>query len=182
MSVLRDVLFGQQKQSARQMEVVEEFVHDYIERKYPGVTDWNDLSSVDQSIGSVLEDLMELLQYPSSFPGDENYAAPEDWLFARLFLGYEAVDDVCENRDCMFTIGSQTQENGKIVYHAWMSEDEAGEQLEEDVPKLLDTSEADAIVDKVISSCPPSEREKLPADDKLAAVLLSRSYWQGQLG
>lgn len=169
---LRTIIFGNQKQSSRQMEVVVEFVKNYLTSHGYG-QNLEDSDASDKAIANALFDLI-----PEIWKMDTKKGTL-DWFFLRLFLGNDACTDMWKN-PADYDINSVTQANGKIHYYAYVVYDEEDE-LDMDVPQIVDTTDAEKIVETVINSCPPSERSKLPADDKLAAVLLSQAYWQGKI-
>ena len=169
---LRTIIFGKQKQSSRQMEVVVDFVKNYlINHGYEQNLD--DMNAADRAIADALFDLI-----PEMWELDTEKGTL-DWFFLRLFLGNAACTDMWKNPGD-YDINSVVQSNGKIHYYAYEVYD-GEDETDIDVPQIVDTTDAEKIVEMVISSCPPSEREKLPADDKLAAVLLSQAYWQGKI-
>lgn len=143
------LMFGNQRQSVKQNEVMADFVEEYLGK----------VSTVDD-IKNELNSLMHA-EYCS--------LGICDIFFVTLFLGSDALDEVGHGPSQVRYTHSET---GKVEFY-----------LEDAMPLYSPKYEgrAEDIVRKIINACPPAVRASLPEDDKLAAVILSQSYWLGQI-
>lgn len=164
------VLFGKQVQSKAFNDAVVSFVKEFT-RDQVGVTlgDWDEGTEAAYDIGTALNTMAVELANGNVDPAFQFYM--------EMFIGAEACEDIASSPEVGWESDSCVQENGKHIFYMY----EATSDGEVGTISPVDDSEAEEIVQKIITTCPPSERDKLPTDDKLAALLLSRSYWTGLL-
>lgn len=176
------VLFGAQKQSLRQNVAIANFVEEYL-----GCDDM-DLHSESAVVNSIITEIALLSQ-------QESIDYVSDKLFLQYILGMEGYQAMVQNIPGVVE-SHAVGENGKVVFSFKPQEESASTWSEDKINiarkaqeecdryKHADTmdslsaeDEAWALIKQILECCPPERRAHLPADDALAAILLSKSYW-----
>ena len=153
------ILFGAQKQGARQNEAVAAFVSANMEKKGKGP-----------------EQLRSVLEETANEVADKNSATLEEQFFISYLLGTKAFAHIASGNIVRITQTS-VGDNGKIVFQYLEDGDIPDADWELAVKKEeSDEERAWKIVHQTLNSLPPSVRETLPADEPLAAVLALKEY------
>lgn len=185
---IKRVLFGNQKQSLKQNEAIVNFVEDYLKAEHGEsvvlTTEDKVSARITESLqcfadGSLVETTVLtsklFIQYtlgveawaaisaqvPGKIVKDENVVTGK--------VNFCYVPDV--NLDLVLAptaleLAEKAREVGDYSNSAESHKARTGESV------------AWELIEKIIAMCPPSERSELPADDSLAAILLSQSYWK----
>lgn len=153
------LLFGAQKQGARQNEAVAAFVEAYMEKKGKGP-----------------EQLRNVLEATANNVAVENSATLEEQFFISYLLGTKAFAHIVSGNIVQITQTS-VGDNGKVVFQYLDDGDTPDIDWELAVKKEeSDEERAWRIVHQTLNSLPPAVRETLPADEPLAAVLALKEY------
>lgn len=180
---VKTVLFGGQKQSLRQNEAIVNFVTRYLMET--GNSDVSSEGGVVKGIQTALEDLV------CNCMNGGKLDQIDEVLFLQYIVGmdaYEAIVSGVKGNIIYNTAGDK----GKVVFDYIITDEfTASEQMMErniacrenrengNLKKSLDAEdEAWALINKIVNLCSPAERAELPADDALAAILLSKDYWK----
>lgn len=184
---IKQLMFGNQKQALRQNEAVANFIEGYLEAGCPTC----DLNNKDAIVAEMSVLLNELTTTPPTV------WQLTDKLFVQYTLGVEVFDALVAGVRGR-ALAVVTGETGKVVFKFYPEDVTDAEadvermKVVERVNAMTDSydseegrksrsaeDEAWALIEKIIALSAPSYRAELPEDDRLAAILLSESYWKG---